>query len=170
MQVVWTESALRDLASLRAFIARDKPSAADNQVQTVVAAVAGLANFPETGKAGRRRRDAGTGCRQNALSGALPNSRRTRGGAPGAARAATLAGLALTPAHIHASELLVLAAWRVRAVASRYSSRSLGAPFRKGNLPSSAEVPLVATTAWRSGPTSGRAAAGPADRIFRRDA
>jgi toxin ParE1/3/4 len=54
MQVVWTEFALRDLASLRAFIARDKRSAADNQVQTVVAAVAGLANFPETGRAGRR--------------------------------------------------------------------------------------------------------------------
>jgi toxin ParE1/3/4 len=54
MQVVWTEPALRDLASLRAFIGRDKPLAADNQVHTVVAAVAGLVNFPETGRTGRR--------------------------------------------------------------------------------------------------------------------
>jgi len=54
MRVVWTEPALRDLASLRAYIAKDKPSAADGQAELIVMAVAGLASFPESGRAGRR--------------------------------------------------------------------------------------------------------------------
>jgi len=54
MQIVWTEPALRDLASARAYIARDKPSAADDQVDRIVAAVAGLVRFPESGRPGRR--------------------------------------------------------------------------------------------------------------------
>jgi len=54
MQVIWTETALRDLASPRAYIAHDKPPAADRQADLIVMAVAGLASFPETGRAGRR--------------------------------------------------------------------------------------------------------------------
>ncbi len=54
MRVVWTEPALRDLASLRAYIGRDKPGAASRQVEFVIAAVASLARFPDAGRPGRR--------------------------------------------------------------------------------------------------------------------
>ena len=54
MRIVWTEPAIRDLASARAYIARDNPSASDRQVERVIAAVAGLLQFPEIGRPGRR--------------------------------------------------------------------------------------------------------------------
>ena len=54
MRIVWTEPALRDLASARAYIALDKPTAADSQVQRVLSAVEGLLRFPESGRPGRR--------------------------------------------------------------------------------------------------------------------
>jgi toxin ParE1/3/4 len=54
MRVVWTARALRDLASLRAYIGQDNPSAADRQVERILAAAARLAEFPETGRPGRR--------------------------------------------------------------------------------------------------------------------
>ncbi len=54
MQIVWTEPALRDLAAARAYIALDKPSAADTQVRRVLLAVEGLLRFPESGRPGRR--------------------------------------------------------------------------------------------------------------------
>jgi toxin ParE1/3/4 len=54
MRVVWTAPALRDLASLRAYIAGDRPAAAERQVERIVAAAARLAEFPETGRLGRR--------------------------------------------------------------------------------------------------------------------
>lgn len=54
MQVVWTARALRDLASLRAYIAQDRPAAAERQVGRVVAAAARLGEFPEAGRPGRR--------------------------------------------------------------------------------------------------------------------
>jgi plasmid stabilization system protein ParE len=50
MQVVWTEPALRDLAPLRAYIAGERPAAAERQVERIVAAAARLAEFPETGR------------------------------------------------------------------------------------------------------------------------
>ncbi len=46
---------MHDLASLRAYIARDRPDAAARQVEPIVAAAAMLAEFPEMGRAGRRR-------------------------------------------------------------------------------------------------------------------
>ena len=55
MQIVWTEPALRDLSSLRVYVAQDKPSAADKQVALILAAVAGMAAFPESGREGRRK-------------------------------------------------------------------------------------------------------------------
>lgn len=55
MQITWTELALRDLSSLRIYVAQDKPSAADKQVGFILAAVAGLAAFPESGREGRRK-------------------------------------------------------------------------------------------------------------------
>ena len=54
MRLVWTEPALRDLAAARAYIARDSVAAADRQVDRVIAAVASLLQFPETGRPGRR--------------------------------------------------------------------------------------------------------------------
>jgi toxin ParE1/3/4 len=53
MRVVWTARALRDLASLRAYIRQDNP-AAERQVERILAAAARLAEFPETGRPGRR--------------------------------------------------------------------------------------------------------------------
>jgi toxin ParE1/3/4 len=55
MRVVWTAPAWRDLASLWAYIARDKPNAAARQVECIVAAAARLAEFPEMGRPGRPR-------------------------------------------------------------------------------------------------------------------
>jgi toxin ParE1/3/4 len=54
MQVVWTARALSDLAALRAYIAQDNLPAADRQVELVLAAVAGLTQFPNSGRPGRR--------------------------------------------------------------------------------------------------------------------
>src|SRR5271156_1568635 len=54
MQVVWTARALRDLASRRAYIAQDRPAVADRQVERILAAAVRLAQFPESGRPGRR--------------------------------------------------------------------------------------------------------------------
>ena len=54
MRIVWTELAVTDLAAARAYIAQDNPPAADRQVERVLAAVAGLLQFPEIGRPGRR--------------------------------------------------------------------------------------------------------------------
>ncbi len=54
MRIVWTEPALRDLSAARAYIALDKPSAADSQVEHILTAVTGLVRFPESGRPGRR--------------------------------------------------------------------------------------------------------------------
>jgi addiction module RelE/StbE family toxin len=54
MRIVWTEPAVHDLAAARAYIARDNPPPADRQVERVLAAVAGLLQFPEIGRPGRR--------------------------------------------------------------------------------------------------------------------
>lgn len=54
MRIVWTELAVADLRAARAYIARDKPSAADKQVERILIAVQGLLGFPESGRPGRR--------------------------------------------------------------------------------------------------------------------
>jgi len=54
MRIVRTEPALHDLAAGRAYIARDNLPAADRQVERVLVAVAGLLQFPEIGRPGRR--------------------------------------------------------------------------------------------------------------------
>jgi toxin ParE1/3/4 len=54
MQVVWTARALRNLSSLRAYIAQDRPVAAERQVERVLVAAVRLAQFPESGRPGRR--------------------------------------------------------------------------------------------------------------------
>ena len=53
MQIVWTEPAVRDLAAARRYIADDNPSLANRQIDRVIAAVASLAEFPESGRPGR---------------------------------------------------------------------------------------------------------------------
>jgi addiction module RelE/StbE family toxin len=53
MRLVWTEPAIQDLIVARAFIAQDNPSAADRQIERVVAAVANLIIVPEMGRVGR---------------------------------------------------------------------------------------------------------------------
>ena len=54
MKLVWTPPAIRDLQSLRSYIAHDKPSAARKQVEIILTAVAGLAHFPDSGRPGRK--------------------------------------------------------------------------------------------------------------------
>jgi toxin ParE1/3/4 len=54
MRIVWTAPAVHDLASARSYIARDNLPAADRQVDRVLAAVAGLLQFPDIGRPGRR--------------------------------------------------------------------------------------------------------------------
>jgi len=54
MRIVWTEPALRDLAGVHAYIARDNHSAADRQVARILTAIAGLLRFPESARPGRR--------------------------------------------------------------------------------------------------------------------
>ena len=54
MRLVWTAPALADLTALRAYIARDKPPAADLQVQRILAAVSALQQFSQSGRRGRR--------------------------------------------------------------------------------------------------------------------
>jgi toxin ParE1/3/4 len=53
-QVVWTARALRDLAALREYISRERPEAAESQVELILAAVERLARFPHSGRRGRR--------------------------------------------------------------------------------------------------------------------
>jgi toxin ParE1/3/4 len=53
MRIVWTAAALRDLAAIREFIAADHPRAANRQVQSILAGVATLLQFPQTGRPGR---------------------------------------------------------------------------------------------------------------------
>ena len=54
VQLSWTEPALHDLAAARAWIAADRPGAAQGQWDLVMAAVGRLQLFPEMGRAGRR--------------------------------------------------------------------------------------------------------------------
>lgn len=54
MRIVWTEPALRDLAALRAYIGRDNPVAAMEQIEHILASVDGLLRFPESARLGRR--------------------------------------------------------------------------------------------------------------------
>lgn len=55
MKILWTERAEKDRDSQEAFIAEDSPRAAINQIDSVIARVASLADHPEQGRPGRRR-------------------------------------------------------------------------------------------------------------------
>lgn len=53
MTIRWTRRAIVHLGKLRDFIARDKPSAAEDVVQRILRSVELLATQPEMGRAGR---------------------------------------------------------------------------------------------------------------------
>ena len=55
MSVIFTRRALRDLASIRAYIADDNPFAASRMAIEIVAACDRLEHFPERGRPGLRR-------------------------------------------------------------------------------------------------------------------
>ena len=48
--VLWSPQAIRDVESIRAFIAQDSPSYADLEARRIVAAVERLRTFPESGR------------------------------------------------------------------------------------------------------------------------
>jgi addiction module RelE/StbE family toxin len=54
MRVRWTEAAVRDLEELHAFIAADRPQAADRTVDSILNALETAARFPESGRTGAR--------------------------------------------------------------------------------------------------------------------
>jgi toxin ParE1/3/4 len=53
MKLRWTPVAIRDLESLRDFIALDKPAAAGDMVDVIPEAVESLRRYPELGRRGR---------------------------------------------------------------------------------------------------------------------
>jgi len=53
LKLLWAAPARRDLAALRAFVAQEQPEAARRQAEAILAAAAGLARFPESGRPGR---------------------------------------------------------------------------------------------------------------------
>ena len=56
--VVWSPQAIRDIESIRAFIAQDSPAYAELEARRIVAAVERLHLFPESGRTVPERRDA----------------------------------------------------------------------------------------------------------------
>jgi toxin ParE1/3/4 len=54
MTVRWTGPAVRDLEELHAFIAADRPEAADRTVESILDALQTTARFPESGRPGTR--------------------------------------------------------------------------------------------------------------------
>jgi toxin ParE1/3/4 len=50
ISVIWSPQAIRDVESIRAFIARDSPSYAELEARRIVAAVERLRSFPESGR------------------------------------------------------------------------------------------------------------------------
>ena len=54
MRLEWTDSAIRDLRAVRAYIAEEDPRAAARTGARIVDAVEMLTTFPASGRAGRR--------------------------------------------------------------------------------------------------------------------
>ena len=55
--VVWSPQAIRDVESIRAFIAQDSPAYAELVARQIVAAVERLQSFPESGRVVPERSD-----------------------------------------------------------------------------------------------------------------
>jgi toxin ParE1/3/4 len=56
MRVIWTSPASVQLGDIHGYLSESSPDAAERQVAIVLHAVSGLADFPERGRPGRRRR------------------------------------------------------------------------------------------------------------------
>lgn len=56
--VIWSPQAVRDVESIRAFIAQDSPAYAELEARRILAAVERLQTFPESGRRVSERRDA----------------------------------------------------------------------------------------------------------------
>lgn len=57
-RIIWSPQAIRDVESIRAFIAQDSPAYAELEARRIVAAVERLHVFPESGRRVPERRDA----------------------------------------------------------------------------------------------------------------
>lgn len=55
MEIGWTAKAIKDLAQIEKYIARDKPEAARSVAEHILASVEHLADFPALGRPGRRQ-------------------------------------------------------------------------------------------------------------------
>jgi toxin ParE1/3/4 len=55
--VIWSPQAIRDVESIRAFIAQDSPAYADLVARRIVASVERLESFPESGRQVPERHD-----------------------------------------------------------------------------------------------------------------
>ncbi len=53
MRIVWRRAAIRDLEAVRAYVARDKPRAANRLAVDLLTAVEQLGTFPGSGRPGR---------------------------------------------------------------------------------------------------------------------
>lgn len=53
MIIVWSQEALDDLESLRAYIAKDSPKAARHTARSIIALIEALPNNPHIGRPGR---------------------------------------------------------------------------------------------------------------------
>lgn len=53
MQIAWSEPALQDLSSLRAYIEKDRPGAAQTVALRIIEAVKQLQEYPHSGRFGR---------------------------------------------------------------------------------------------------------------------
>ena len=59
--IIWSPQAIRDIESIRAFIAQDSPSYAELVAQHLVATVERLQSFPESGRIVPERQDPAIG-------------------------------------------------------------------------------------------------------------
>ncbi|MEE8393347.1 MAG: type II toxin-antitoxin system RelE/ParE family toxin [Rhodospirillales bacterium] len=53
MKIVWSETAVRDLGEIRAYIAEHNPKAAHGTAMAIIQAANRLADFPASGRMGR---------------------------------------------------------------------------------------------------------------------
>ena len=56
-QIIWSPQALRDIESIRAYIAQDSPRVAELVVGRIIKAVERLRTFPESGRKVPERND-----------------------------------------------------------------------------------------------------------------
>ena len=75
MTIVWSPRAIDHLTHLRSYIANDNPNAANRVAGTLLAAVERLAELPNLGRPGPRRRHSGTRRAGHAVRDPLQSAR-----------------------------------------------------------------------------------------------